>query len=194
MEGILATHNYTSGDSERTVKPRGKDRAAIYLGIQFHYAALATHLRIRFDTERRRVAVRTYHPETRLTQRTVSDVERIDRRIVLRHIKPVTLTDLSQRLFCVDRTIAGCLKAVRDIARFFSRAETDFPRSNLTESMFTGICGGIRGLWRYSRRDGGDRIWHGLHPAQSRVPSPPVWHHRDDKPFPWGQKCRSRRG
>lgn len=84
LKRAVAAQYDASCKRQRTVEPRGENRAAIHLGVQTHHAALATHLGIGLHTERWGVAMGTNHVESRIGKRLAAYAEGINGGVVLR--------------------------------------------------------------------------------------------------------------
>ena len=116
VHDVSAFHDDTPGCGERPVKPSRHYRAAIHLGVESHYAALACHLGVGLDAERRRVAVCAYHVQPSLGNRLATYPERIYGRVVLRDEKLLPCGERSYGLPWVKTCEAVGLKGLRQIA------------------------------------------------------------------------------
>ena len=112
---VLALQNDTTGNGQRTVEPRGHNRTAIDLRVQFHDAALALHLGIRFDAERRRVRVGTNHVKTSVGKRFLANFKGENRRIVLRDEQFVASLYFTERFLRVNSLETGLFQLVSKV-------------------------------------------------------------------------------
>ena len=112
---ILALHDDSTCQGQRTVEPGGHDRTTINFGIQFYDTALAEHLGVRLDAEGRGIAVSTDHVEACIGKRLLSDLEGIDRRVVLGDKELVASLYLAQWLLRIDAAETILLQFIRHV-------------------------------------------------------------------------------
>ena len=112
---ILALHDDSTRQGQRTVEPGGHDRTTINFGIQFYDATLTEHLGIWLDAEGRGIAVSANHVEACIGKRLLSDLEGIDRRVVLGDKELVTSLNLAQWLLRIDAAETILLQFIRHV-------------------------------------------------------------------------------
>ena len=115
-KGVGTSHDDTSCDGQRTVKPCRHYGAAIDLGVELHQRPFCKHLGVGLYAERGRVAVGADHVETGVGNGLAAYAEGIYRRVVLGHEKAVASLQRAERHAWVYTAEATGFEHVGDVS------------------------------------------------------------------------------